>query len=53
MKASEIHWYQAVEHRLEQVTEIDGVKFINDSKATNVNATYYALEAWNNPRFGL
>lgn len=37
--------FQAVEHRLEQVTEIDGVKFINDSKATNVNATYYALES--------
>ena len=37
--------FQAVEHRLEQVTEINGVKFINDSKATNVNATYYALES--------
>lgn len=34
--------FQAVEHRLQQIAEIDGVKFINDSKATNVNATYYA-----------
>lgn len=41
--------FQAVEHRLEQVAEIDGVKFINDSKATNVNAAYYALESMKNP----
>lgn len=41
--------FQAVEHRLEFVSEIDGVKFINDSKATNVNATYYALESMKNP----
>ena len=41
--------FQAVEHRLELVTEIDGVKFINDSKATNVNATYYALESMKTP----
>ena len=41
--------FQAVEHRLEQVAEFDGVKFINDSKATNVNATYYALESMKQP----
>ncbi len=41
--------FQAVEHRLEQVAEIEGVKFINDSKATNVNAAYYALESMKNP----
>ena len=41
--------FQAVEHRLELVTEIEGVKYINDSKATNVNATYYALESMKNP----
>ena len=41
--------FQAVEHRLEQVAEIKGVKFINDSKATNVNATYYALESMKKP----
>lgn len=41
--------FQAVEHRLEQIAEIDGVKYINDSKATNVNAAYYALESMKNP----
>ena len=41
--------FQAVEHRLEQVAEINGVKYINDSKATNVNAAYYALESMKNP----
>lgn len=41
--------FQAVEHRLQQIAEIDGVKFINDSKATNVNATYYALESMKQP----
>lgn len=41
--------FQAVEHRLELVSEIDGVKYINDSKATNVNAAYYALESMKNP----
>lgn len=38
-----------VEHRLEPVTEIDGVRWINDSKATNVNSCYYALEAMTEP----
>jgi len=41
--------FQAVEHRLEPVAEINGVKFINDSKATNVNATYFALESMKQP----
>ncbi len=41
--------FQAVEHRLENFAEIDGVKYINDSKATNVNATYYALESMKQP----
>jgi UDP-N-acetylmuramoylalanine--D-glutamate ligase len=41
--------FQAVEHRLEPVAEIRGVKFINDSKATNVNATYFALESMKQP----
>ncbi|MGE4512523.1 MAG: glutamate ligase domain-containing protein, partial [Chryseobacterium sp.] len=41
--------FLAVEHWLEFVTEIEGVKYINDSKATNVNATYYALESLKNP----
>lgn len=41
--------FQAVEHRLEQVAQIHGVTFINDSKATNVNAAYFALESMNQP----
>ncbi len=41
--------FQAVPHRLEQVAEINGVQYINDSKATNVNATYYALESMTRP----
>ena len=38
--------FQPVEHRLEFVTEVDGVKFYNDSKATSVDATVKALEAF-------
>ena len=41
--------FQAVEHRLENVKEIEGVTYINDSKATNVNAAYYALESMTKP----
>ncbi|SFI26534.1 UDP-N-acetylmuramoyl-L-alanine--D-glutamate ligase [Halpernia frigidisoli] len=41
--------FQAVEHRLENLPEINGVTFINDSKATNVNAAYYALESMTKP----
>ena len=41
--------FQGVEHRLEQVLKINKVQYINDSKATNVNATYYALESMNAP----
>ncbi|MGB3608480.1 UDP-N-acetylmuramoyl-L-alanine--D-glutamate ligase [Psychroserpens sp.] len=37
--------FQGVEHRLEHVLKINKVQYINDSKATNVNATYYALES--------
>ena len=36
--------FEGVEHRLENVAKVKGVQFINDSKATNVNATFYALE---------
>jgi UDP-N-acetylmuramoylalanine--D-glutamate ligase len=36
--------FQGVEHRLENVLKIHGVEYINDSKATNVNSTWYALE---------
>jgi UDP-N-acetylmuramoylalanine--D-glutamate ligase len=37
--------FDSVEHRLEPVLRINGVEYINDSKATNVNATFYALES--------
>jgi len=37
--------FEAVEHRLEQVKNIEGISFINDSKATNVNATFHALDS--------
>lgn len=38
-----------VEHRLEFVAKVCGIEFINDSKATNVNSTWYALECMENP----
>ena len=41
--------FESVEHRLEPVLRINGVQYINDSKATNVNATYYALESMKTP----
>ena len=41
--------FQGVEHRLEQVLKINNVQYINDSKATNVNATFYALDSMNDP----
>jgi len=37
-----------VEHRLERFLKVHGIEFINDSKATNVNSTWYALESMNN-----
>ncbi len=37
--------FQGVEHRLEKVLKINNVMYVNDSKATNTNATYYALES--------
>jgi UDP-N-acetylmuramoylalanine--D-glutamate ligase len=41
--------FQGAEHRLEHVLRINKVQYINDSKATNVNATYYALESMEAP----
>jgi len=41
--------FPGVEHRLERAGEVDGVEFVNDSKATNVDACYYALEAQTRP----
>ena len=41
--------FEGVEHRLEYVATVDGVRWVNDSKATNVNSCYYALEAMTTP----
>lgn len=41
--------FEGVEHRLELVRELDGVKYINDSKATNINAVWYALDSISEP----
>lgn len=41
--------FQGVEHRLEPVLRVHGIEFINDSKATNVNSTWYALESMQKP----
>ncbi len=43
--------FQGVEHRLEFVREVNGVKYINDSKATNVDSVWYALRSFNEPIF--
>ena len=41
--------FQGVEHRLEKVLKIQNVLYINDSKATNVNAAFFALDSMNTP----
>lgn len=41
--------FVGVEHRLEHFLKVHGIEFINDSKATNVNSTWYALESINKP----
>lgn len=41
--------FQGVEHRLEKVLKIQNVQYINDSKATNTNATFYALDSMSTP----
>lgn len=41
--------FQGVEHRLEKVLKIHNVQYINDSKATNVNATFFALDSMTTP----
>lgn len=43
--------FKGVEHRLEFVKEINGVKYINDSKATNVDSVWYALQSFDTPIF--
>jgi len=44
-----IQSFEALEHRMEYVSTVRGVEFINDSKATNVNSTWYALESMKKP----
>jgi UDP-N-acetylmuramoylalanine--D-glutamate ligase len=44
-----VQTFQSLEHRMEPVATVRGVEFINDSKATNVNSTWYALESMNKP----
>ncbi len=41
--------FKSIEHRMEKILNINGVQFINDSKATNVNAVFYALKSMNAP----
>jgi UDP-N-acetylmuramoylalanine--D-glutamate ligase len=41
--------FESLEHRMEPVVTIRGVEFINDSKATNINSTWYALESMTKP----
>lgn len=41
--------FQSLEHRMENIISIRGVQFINDSKATNINSTWYALESMERP----
>ena len=44
-----IESFESLPHRMEPVSTVRGVEFINDSKATNVNSTWYALESMNKP----
>ena len=44
-----IYEFSPVEHRLEPVREVDGVLYVNDSKATNVDSVWYALESMTRP----
>jgi len=44
-----VQTFESLEHRMETVTTVRGVEFINDSKATNVNSTWYALESMTKP----
>jgi len=44
-----VQTFQSLEHRMETVAVIRGVEFINDSKATNTNSTWYALESMSKP----
>lgn len=43
--------FKGVEHRLEFVRELDGIEFVNDSKATNVDSVWYALRSFDKPLY--
>ena len=47
--ADSLEDFEGAEHRLERVSKVGGVEYINDSKATNINATFYALECMDKP----
>ncbi|NBV29972.1 MAG: UDP-N-acetylmuramoyl-L-alanine--D-glutamate ligase, partial [Chitinophagaceae bacterium] len=44
-----VQHFEQLEHRMEFVATVRGVEFINDSKATNINSTWYALESMTKP----
>ena len=44
-----VETFESLEHRMEPVATVRGVEFINDSKATNVNSTWFALESMTKP----
>ena len=46
---SSLSRFEGVPHRLEFVREVDGIRYVNDSKATNVNSVWFALESMNQP----
>ena len=48
-RKSSLTEFSGIEHRLELVSEKDGVEYINDSKATDVNSTWYSLEYMEKP----
>ncbi len=47
--ADTLREFPGIEHRLEPVRELDGVRYVNDSKATNVDAVWYALGSFEDP----
>lgn len=44
-----VRTFESLEHRIEYVSTVRGVEFFNDSKATNINSTWYALESFKKP----
>ena len=49
IKKKSLSDFKGVEHRLEHVLKIQNVQYINDSKATNINAVFYALDSMQSP----